>query len=89
MNLPITARLNNRMARIYHKTGNPPKRLSIGIQELPVFKSEVAPGTAFLSVTRRNAIRFCGLPLRVRDYARERRPKFHGPGAQQALPSVQ
>jgi hypothetical protein len=76
----ITKRLNDRMAQIYHKTGTPPKRLSLALSQYPELVKETTSAGPFFDFTPRGATRFCGIRLRVRDYKRERTKKWYGAG---------
>jgi hypothetical protein len=78
----VTDKLERRLHTLTVKTGHPPKRLSIGVNLAPVLKNEINyQGPLAYSVTRRGALHFCGVRVRIRDYARERQHKWHGPGA--------
>lgn len=79
MNGEITKRLNDRMAQIFHRTGGPPKRMSLPREDKLKLMAEMTPrGMAYFGW--RGGLHFCGVPLRIRNYERERQPKHYGPG---------
>lgn len=81
----VTKQLNDRMARIYRETGKLPKRLSVSVEHGLQLRAEAAPSICTIDY-RNRTVRFCGIPVRVRNYKRERAKKWHGAGAM-TLPS--
>lgn len=68
---------HQRRARFNEK----PKSLSLTRDEWMRLLSEASPVSGYVTFGPRRAKRFMGIPIRVRNYDRERAKKWHGPGA--------